>query len=124
VIKQLLYFVVMAGAMIVLSTSGVLPGFTVDGWRAALIGAVVLALANTILKPILFLLTLPFTIVTLGLFLLVLNALMLWITSRLVPGLHVHGALTTLTASLVLSLVGVVWKSVSKDDSRHRSDRD
>jgi uncharacterized membrane protein YvlD (DUF360 family) len=64
VIKHVLYFVVMAAAMMGLSMSGVLPGFSVDGWQAAIIGAVVLALANTLLKPILFLLTLPFTIVT------------------------------------------------------------
>jgi putative membrane protein len=124
VIKQLLYFVVMAAAMMVLSMSGVLPGFTVDGWQAALIGAVVLALANTILKPILFVLTLPFTIITLGLFLLVLNAFMLWLTGKLVPGLHIHGVLTTLLASIALSLVGMIWKAVSKDDKRKKKDRD
>ena len=122
--KLLLYFLVMAAAMMVLSMSGILPGFSVDGWRAALIGAVVLALANTVLKPVLFVLTLPFTILTLGLFLLVLNALMLWITGKLVPGLHVHGAFTTLIASLVLSLVGVAWKSLSRDDGQRSRARD
>ncbi len=120
--RHLLYFVVMAAAMLALSMSGVLPGFTVDGWAPALIGAVVLALANTILKPILFVLTLPFTILTLGLFLLVLNACMLWLTGRVVPGMHVHGALSTLVASMVLSVVGMIWKAVSKDVAR-KADR-
>ncbi len=122
-LKHLLYFVVMAGAMVFLSTTRVLPGFRVDGWQAALIGAVVLALANTILKPILFVLTLPFTILTLGLFLLVLNALMLWITARLVPGIHLHGVFTTLLASIVLSLVGVAWKAASRDERPRERDR-
>ncbi len=124
-LKQIVYFLVMAAAMMTLSMSGVLPGFSVDGFQAAFIGAVVLALANALLKPVLFLLTLPFTIMTLGLFLLVLNALMLWITARVVPGLHLQGAFTTLIASVLLSLVGMIWNAVSKDDGRNRKrDRD
>ena len=119
-LKHLLYFVVMAAAMMGLSMSGWLPGFRVDGWQAALIGAVVLALANTLLKPVLFVLTLPFTILTLGLFLLVLNACMLWLTGRIVPGLHLHGFLTTLAASVILSLVGMIWKALSRDDKRRK----
>jgi putative membrane protein len=108
----LLYFVVMAAAM--LGLSRVLPGFRVDGWGPALIGAVVLALVNTLVKPVLFVLTLPFTILTLGLFLFVLNALMLWITALLVPGFRVTGILTTLLASIVLALVGMVWKAATR----------
>jgi putative membrane protein len=122
-LKQLVYFLVMAAAMMTLSMSGMLPGFGVDGWQSALIAAVVLALANALLKPILFVLTLPFTIVTLGLFLLVLNALMLWITARLVPGLHLQGAFTTLVASVILSLVGMIWNALSRDDKQRKRDR-
>lgn len=123
--KQIVYFLVMAAAMMTLSMSGVLPGFSVDGFQAALVGAVVLALANALLKPVLFLLTLPFTIMTLGLFLLVLNALMLWITARVVPGLHLQGAFTTLIASVLLSLVGMIWNAISKDDGgRRKRDRE
>jgi len=110
----ILYFLVMAVAMVGLSR--ILPGFQVDGWVPALIAAVVLAVVNTILKPILFVLTLPFTILTLGLFLLVLNALMLWITAALVPGFRVSGILTTLLASVVLALVGMAWKAATKKD--------
>jgi putative membrane protein len=116
--KHVLYFVVMTAAMLLLSMSRILPGFEVDSWQAALIGSIVLALANTLLKPVLFILTLPFTILTLGLFLLVLNALMLWITARLVPGMHVHGFVTTLLASIALSLVGMIWKALTKEGKR------
>ncbi len=107
-----LYFVVMAAAMMGLSQ--VLPGFRVDGWVPALIASVVLAAANAVLKPILFVLTLPFTILTLGLFLLVLNAMMLWVTALIVPGFSVQGILPTLLASMILSLVGMVWKAATR----------
>ena len=108
----LLYFVVMAAAMIGLSR--ILPGFKVDGWVPALFAALVLAMVNALLKPVLFVLTLPFTILTLGLFLFVLNALMLWITALIVPGFRVGGAGTTLVASLILAAVSMVWKSVMR----------
>jgi len=68
---------------------------------------------NTVVKPILFVLTLPFTILTLGLFLFVLNAICLWITALLVPGFDVVGAWTTLLASLILAAVGMIWKAAT-----------
>lgn len=107
----ILYFVVMAAAMLLLSR--LLPGFQVTGWGPALLASVVLAIVNVILKPILFVLTLPFTILTLGLFLFVLNAIMLWITAAIVPGFRVAGFATTLIASLALALVGMLWKAVT-----------
>jgi len=107
-----LYFVVMALAMLALSH--LLPGVVVRGFVPALWAALVLALVNTIVKPILFVITLPLTILTLGLFLLVLNALMLWLTAKLVPGFEVHGALTTLVASLILAAVGMTWKLATR----------
>ena len=112
--KLLLYFLVMAAAM--LGISKLLPGFEVNGWGPAIIAAIVLALVNAIVKPVLFVLTLPFTIVTLGLFLFVLNAFMVWLTSALVPGFKVHGFGTALLASLLLSLVGMAWKALTRAD--------
>lgn len=108
----LLYFVVMAAVMLALSR--VLPGFRVDGWIPALLGAVVLAAVNTVVKPVLFVITLPFTIVTLGLFLLVLNALMLWLTALIVPGFRVEGAWTTLQVSVILAIVSMAWKAIRR----------
>ena len=106
---HLLYFLVIAAAM--LGLSRILPGFRVDGWIPAIFAAIVLAAVNTLVKPILFILTLPLTIVTLGLFLLVLNAIMLWLTALIVPGFHVSGAGTTLLAALILSAVSMAWKA-------------
>ena len=110
--NTLLYFVVMACVMMILAR--MLPGFEVRDFAAAFIASIVLALMNAIVKPILFLLTLPLTIVTLGLFLFVLNAIVLWLTSLLVPGFVIHGFGTTLIASLLLALVGMVWKAATK----------
>lgn len=111
---HLLYFVVMAAVM--LAMSQFLPGFQVTGWVPALIGALVLAVVNTIVRPILFVLTLPFTILTLGLFLLVINMICLWLAQALVPGFRVQGLGTLFIASLVLALVGMMWKGLASND--------
>jgi putative membrane protein len=114
----LLYFLVVAAAFMGLSQ--VLPGFHVTGWGPAILGAVILAVVNTIVKPILFVLTLPLTIVTLGLFLIVLNAIMLRLTAWLVPGIAIDGWMTTIVAALALSLVGMIWKSATKENPKDR----
>jgi putative membrane protein len=108
----ILYFLVIAASMMALSR--LLPGFRVDGWVPALLASLVLGAANAVLKPILFVLTLPFTILTLGLFLLVLNALMLWITALIVPGFSLHGIWPTFLASMLLSVIGMIWKAATK----------
>jgi putative membrane protein len=108
----ILYFLVMAAVM--LGLSRVLKGFEVTGWGPALLATFVLAVVNVLVKPILFILTLPFTILTLGLFLLVINMICLWLTALLVPGFRIHGFWTTLLASLILAAVGMVWKSATK----------
>jgi putative membrane protein len=108
----LLYFLVIAAAMMGLSR--ILPGFTVTGWVPAIFASVVLAAVNTVLKPILFVLTLPLTILTLGLFLFVLNAICLWIASLLVPGFSIRDLGTALVASILLAVVGMVWKGLVK----------
>jgi putative membrane protein len=110
-LHTVLYFVVMALAM--LGISKLLPGFQVNGFWPAVLASIILALVNTIVRPILFVLTLPFTIVTLGLFLFVLNAFCLWLTSLMTPGFKVSGFGTTLLASLLLTVVSMIWKSVT-----------
>lgn len=116
--NTLLYFVVMAAAFMGLPY--VLPGVHVAGWGPAFVGAFILAVVNTIVKPVLFVLTLPFTLVTLGLFLLVLNAMMLALTDWLVAGIRIDGFGTTFLAALLLSLVGMIWKSATKKEEKER----
>ena len=112
---QVMYFLVIAAAMLLISR--VLPGFRVDGWAPAIIASLVLALVNLLVKPILFVLTLPLTILTLGLFLFVLNAICLWLTAILVPGFRVDGFVTTLLASLALAAVSLLWKMVATKEA-------
>jgi putative membrane protein len=112
--NTLLYFVVMAAAFMGLPY--VLKGVHVDGWVPAFVGAFILAVANTVVKPILFVLTLPFTLVTLGLFLLVLNALMLALTDWVVAGIRIDSFGTTFVAALLLSLVGMIWKAATRKE--------
>jgi putative membrane protein len=115
-LNLILYFVVMSAAM--LGISKLLPGFQVNGWGPALIATFVLGIVNVIVKPILFVLTLPLTIVTLGLFLFVINAICLWLTALLVPGFRVEGFGTTLLASLLLAVVSLLWKSITASAPR------
>lgn len=89
----------------VLVTDLILPGVHADDFVTGLLVAVVLGLLNTFLKPLLILLTLPVTVVTLGLFLLVINAGMVLLASRIVPGFVVESFWWALGFSIVLSIV-------------------
>jgi putative membrane protein len=92
-----------------------MPGVTVDGFGTALIVALVLGLLNIFIKPILVLFTLPVTIITLGLFLLVINAIIILICDELVNGFDVRSFLSALLFSLILSLCqSVVSRLVGK----------
>jgi len=84
----------------------VMPGITVAGASSLLLAALVLGIANALLRPILLLLSLPFILVTLGFFILVVNALMLWIVgSGLIPGFRVEGFWSAFFGSILISLV-------------------
>lgn len=95
----------LISALAIAITAYLLPGVKLSGFLAALITAVVLGLVNAIVKPILFFLTLPFTILTLGLFTFVINAVMIMLTSAVVPGFYVSGFWQALLFSLVLAVV-------------------
>lgn len=97
----------------------ILPGVHLENdAKTIIIVALVLALLNAIVKPILIILTIPVTIVTLGLFLLVINALMVVWTSKLVDGFKVDGWLTALFFSLIVSVVSYILHSIAKDRNR------
>lgn len=95
----------------------VVPNFYYEGWISLAIAAAVLGLLNAIVRPILFVLTLPITIVTLGLFLLVLNAIMLELTAWLVPGLDIDGFGWAILGALVLSIVSLVTNRIGREKS-------
>ena len=89
----------------VLVSAYLLKGVQVNGVMTALVVAIVLGIANVVLKPIFILLTLPITILTFGLFLFVINALLVLLVSEIVPGFAVQNFWWALIYSLVLSLV-------------------
>jgi putative membrane protein len=86
-------------------------GVEVKSFTAALIAAFVIGLFNVFVRPILVLLTLPVTVVTLGLFLFVINALMFWAAAGVLDGFHVQGFVAALIGSLIYSLIGLVIES-------------
>ncbi len=86
-------------------------GVQVKNFTAALIAAFVIGLLNTIVRPILVVLTLPVTLVTLGLFLFVINALMFWAAASMLEGFHVRGFGAALLGSLIYSAIGIVIES-------------
>ena len=87
-------------------------GVQVQSFTTALIAALVIGLLNTLLRPVLVVLTLPVTVLTLGLFLFVVNALMFWSASGLLAGFHVTGFAAALMGSLLYSAAGIVIDAV------------
>ena len=88
------------------------PGVVVTSFVAALIAALVLGLVNAIVRPILVLLTLPVTLLTLGLFIFVINALLFWFVANVVQGFQVTGFLAALLGSILYSLITLVTSAV------------
>ena len=84
----------------------------VDSWVSALGAAFLLGIVNVFIRPIFVLLTLPLTLVTLGLFLLVINALMLWLVAGLVGGFHVSGFWGAFFGSILISLISWVFSRI------------
>lgn len=91
-------------SLLLLLVARLLPGIEVESYGQSLLAALVLGVLNALVRPILVILTLPITILTLGLFLLVINALMLRLSAAIVPGFRVDGCLPALLGSLLLSI--------------------
>ena len=101
-----IFISIVLSTIAVIVASYVLPGVVVDSVVTALVVAVLLGVVNAVVRPILVLLTFPITLVTLGLFLFVINAGMILLVDRLVPGFEVLGFWWALLFSLVVSIVG------------------
>lgn len=101
----MLLLVWILNAVALLIVAYILPGITVASFGSALIAALVLGLLNAVVKPLLILLTLPLTIVTLGLFLLVLNALVFWLAGSILKGFQVDGFWWAVIGAIVYSIV-------------------
>ena len=97
-------------AVALLITSRIIDGFVVNNFVVALVAALVIGLVNAFIRPILRLLTFPITLLTFGLFTLVINALTLWLASALTPGsgFEIRGFLPALLGSIVLAIVSSI----------------
>jgi putative membrane protein len=107
--KLILKWLLSAAAL--LFVAYVYSGVQVQNFTSALIAAFVIGLFNVVLRPVLVVLTLPVTIVTVGLFLFVINALMFWAAASVLDGFHVNGFAAALLGSLIYSLLGVLIES-------------
>ncbi|WP_026914181.1 phage holin family protein [Christiangramia portivictoriae] len=112
--KLLLRLLLTAVAVVILAK--ILPGVSVDSYWTAIIVAIVLSLLNFIVKPILVLFTLPVTILTLGLFLLIINAIIIFMADGFIDGFDVSGWFMAIIFSLLLSLFQSVLFSILKSD--------
>jgi putative membrane protein len=101
----------LLSAMALLAVATLYSGVHVNSFSDALIAAFVIGLLNAVVRPILIVLTLPVTVLTLGLFLFVINAWMFWWASSLLNGFQVQGFGAALVGSLIYSLIGVVINS-------------
>ena len=110
---------ILLSALAVVVLAKVLPGVGVDTYTTAIIVAVVLSLLNFIVKPILVILTLPVTIITFGLFLLVINAIIILLADNLIAGFTVDSIWWALLFSLLLSFLQSILFSLLKGDKKN-----
>lgn len=101
-------------AVAVLIAAYILPGVAVESFWAALLVAVILSLFNAVLRPILVILTIPVTVLTLGLFLLVINAVIVLLVDALVGDFYVSGFWWALIFSLVISILGAIFDNIAE----------
>jgi putative membrane protein len=109
---------ILLNGLAVVLTAYLLPGVDVTDYWTALIVALVLSIANIIVKPVLIILTIPITIMTLGLFLLVINALIILLADYLVDGFAVNGFWWALLFSLILSVFNSLFEDLTKEKKK------
>lgn len=107
---------ILLSALAVVILAKILPGIGVDSYTTAIIVAIVLSLLNIIVKPLLIILTLPVTVITLGLFLLIINALIILIADSLIDGFQVQNIWWALLFSLLLSFLQSIFYSFMKEE--------
>ncbi len=109
---------VVVNALAIMLAASIVPGIAVEGLVSALAAAVLLGLINAFVRPVLLILTLPITLLTLGLFLLVLNGFCFWLVAWLVKGFHVAGFGSALLGALVVSVVSWIVTALISDSGR------
>lgn len=105
----------LINAVTLLAATYVVPGFTVDSFQTALLAAIIIGLINIFIKPFLLLVTLPINLLTLGLFTFVVNAIVLWLASLVIAGMHIADPLSGILAAIVISIVSTILSTLAKD---------
>ena len=100
-----LLLVWILNAVALLAVTWLLPSIQIAGFGTALAAALVLGFINTLVRPVLMLLTLPITLLTLGIFYLVLNGLLFWLAGALLPGFEVHGFLSAMVGAILYGVI-------------------
>jgi putative membrane protein len=103
-----------------MATAYLLPGFDIDNWTTAIVAAIILGAVNTFIRPIFLFLTAPLNLLTLGLFTFVVNAIMLWLVTLIVPGFVINGVLNAVIAAIVLAVISTILSHLLKDVGRLR----
>jgi putative membrane protein len=120
--KLLLLWLINAGALLMIPY--LLPSVSVDSFFTALVTALILGLVNAVIRPIFVLLTLPVSVLTLGLFILVINALMFWFVASFVEGFRVAGFWSAFWGALAYGILSTIFTALLMPPQRPRSGSD
>jgi putative membrane protein len=118
---------ILATALGLWAATEIVPGVEIEGWPSFLLAALLLGIANAVVRPIVVFLTFPITLLTLGLFLLVVNGLMLGLVARLMDRFHVDGLFAAILGAIVVSLTSwfvSLFAGVDRGRGRRRADRE
>jgi putative membrane protein len=109
----------LLNAVAIMVAASFVPGVQLFGWPPAIFGGILLGFINALIRPVLLLLTLPFTLLTLGLFIFIVNAICFALTAALVPGFDLSGFSAAFFGALVVSIVSWIVNSLFADQ-HHR----
>jgi putative membrane protein len=112
-LRLIVHWVLSAGALII--TEKLVPGFEIRNFATALVAALIIGLLNATVGLVLKIITIPISILTFGLFLLVINGLMILATSSIVRGFHVNGIIPAFWGAVVLALLGIAIRALLRD---------
>jgi putative membrane protein len=109
-------------ALSLIITARIVPGITIADTKTLFVAALVLGLANAIARPILIFFTLPLTLITLGFFILVINAILFWLAASIVPGFDVAGFVPAFVGALLVSILSTIFSWLVKAGEKKRED--
>ena len=109
---------IVVNALAIMLAASIVPGISVDGVVPALVGGLLLGVVNAVVRPVLIILTLPITLITLGLFLLVLNGFCFWLVASIVKGFYVAGFWSAFLGALIVSIVSWTMTALISDSGK------